>query len=71
VRNRVFGDQPSRREIIISGSAKRCDVALPLLCWRGGAERRPVAHEPTPLLEHVAAQVGLLNLIADAIASAF
>src|SRR6516164_1769054 len=63
--DRVFGDQPSRRAAILSGSAKRCDVALWLLSWRGGAERRPFLHEPPPLLKQIAAPVCLFNLIAN------
>src|SRR6516225_6510767 len=63
--DRVFGDQPSRRAAILSGSAKRCDVALWLLSWRGGAERRPLLHEPPPLLKQIAAPVCLFNLIAN------
>jgi len=43
----------------------RRDVALSLLCGRGGAERRPLLHQPAPLLEHVAAPIGRLNLAAD------
>jgi hypothetical protein len=49
---------------MISGSAKRDDL-LRVASWRGGAERRPLLHEPTPLLEHVTPLVGLLDFAAD------
>ena len=51
VRNRVFGDQPSRRRVILSGCAKRRHCGLPLVIGRGGAKRSPLLHKPPPLLE--------------------
>jgi hypothetical protein len=48
--NRAFGDQPSRREAIVSRSAQRRDIALRFLCGRGDAECGPLLlHEPAPL----------------------
>src|SRR5262249_2273405 len=43
----------------------RRDVARRLLRGCGSAECRPLLHQPAPLLEHVAALVGLLHLVAD------
>src|SRR5262249_38403047 len=53
------------RDDILACLFDRRDVALALLRRRCGAERRPLLHQPTPLLEHVPASIGLLNLAAD------
>src|SRR5262245_24739369 len=45
----------------------RRDVAWSLLCGCGGAERRPLLHQPAPLLEHVAAPISSLDLATDGV----
>jgi len=58
------GRRPSRRVEILAFLSQLRDVGSLRLYWRG-AERRPLLHQPAPLLEHVAALIRLLHLAAD------
>jgi hypothetical protein len=61
--NRGFGDQPSRREAMISETAQRNDVGS--VGRRFGKKISPRAHQPVPLVEQIAAPMGRLDLVAD------
>ena len=65
--NRVFGDQPSRRQQILARLPDRRDVTSRRLRGRGGAERRPLLHQPAPLLEKIATLIRLFGLAADGV----
>ena len=55
--------RPSRHWTILSSPLQRDDLAA--LVRDGGAERRPLLHQPTTLLEQVAAPIGGLVLALD------
>ena len=57
--------EPGNSLVGLACLSDRCDVALALLRGRRCAERRPLLHQPAPLLEHVAAAIGLLHLAPD------
>jgi len=55
------GSYPIRRCLILLSALQRNDlVALGSL---GDAERRPLLHQPAPLLKHIAAAIGGFGLV--------
>src|SRR5262249_28503616 len=52
---------------ILARLPERRDVACSILRGRGGAERRPLLHQPAPLLEKIATLIRLFGLAADGV----
>src|SRR5262249_29729203 len=59
-----IGSYPIRRAAILTLLPQYRDVVLRFLCWRS-AERRPLLHQPAPLLEKIAAAVCTLDRAAN------